>query len=283
MTDINQLARASDAADDWGRVAVAWEANRDDIERPTAAAVDALVDAVTLQPGDRVLELACGPGTLGRRLAETTGPSGSVVLSDLAPEMVEVARRHTLDLPHVSATVIDAAAIDCPDQSFDVVVSQMGLMFCPDPPAAFAEIHRVLDEGGRFGALVWGALEHNPWMTCIGMAAMANGLVAGGPPTGAGGIFSLSDPAMLVTLVGDAGFADVAVDEWPVLFTADSIDAHIDRVTAVAGPLASVLREASPEQLRAVRTTATELASVHTDTHGPIELPGLALLVSGRR
>ena len=52
-------------------------------------------------------------------------------------------------------------------------------MSTPDRAVAFAEIHRVLVPSGRIGALTWSGIEHNPWMTCVGMAAMINGLVTG--------------------------------------------------------------------------------------------------------
>ena len=92
--------------------------------------------------GDRVLELAAGPGTLGATWSELAGPTGTVVLSDIAPGMVEVARRRNAHLSNVEVAVLDASAIGRPDGSFDVVVSRMGLMFTPDPAVAFGEIER---------------------------------------------------------------------------------------------------------------------------------------------
>ena len=55
----------------------------------------------------------------------------------------------------------------------------------------------MLRADGRFAAATWGPMEHNPWMTCVGMAAMVSGIVSGGPPVGPGGIFSLGDAAEL--------------------------------------------------------------------------------------
>ena len=185
-----------DPADDWSAVALAWDDNIDDIESHTAVATQALVASIAVRTGDRVLELAAGPGSLGATWSQLVGPTGTVVLSDLAPGMVEVARRRNAHLSNVEVAVLDASAIDQPDGSFDVVACRMGLMFTPDPDIAFGEIERVLAPGGRFGALTWGAVEHNPWMTCVGMAAMVNGLVSGGPPVGPGGIFSLGDPTV---------------------------------------------------------------------------------------
>jgi hypothetical protein len=110
---------------------------------------------------------------------------------------------------------------------------------------------------------------------------MMNGLVAGGPPVGPGGIFSLGDPTDLAALAKRAGFVDVAVSEIPATFHAESIDAHVERVSALAGPLASAFAAASAEQLAAVRRTAAQLAADY-ETDDGVALPGRALLVTGR-
>jgi len=204
MTDL------MDAAHAWTAVAAAWDANADEIDDHSAAATDELVTRLDVQPGETVLELAAGPGSLGATWSRLVGPAGRVVLSDIAPGMVDVAERRNSSLDNVETVVLDATAIDRGDASCDVVVSRMGLMFALDPSLAFAEIRRVLRPGGRLGVLTWGAMEHNPWMTCVGMAAMMNGLTAGGLPRGPGGIFSLSDRATLEQLAHGAGFVDVS-------------------------------------------------------------------------
>lgn len=277
MTDSMEPARA------WSAVADAWDANVDDIDGHSVQATTTLLDRVAVQPGDRVLELAAGPGSLGATWSQLVGPTGTVVMSDIAPGMVEVARRRTAALGNVETAVIDAAAIDRPDRSFDVVACRMGLMFTLDPSVAFAEILRVLRPAGRLGALTWSGIEHNPWMTCVGMAAMANGLVSGGPPVGPGGMFSLGDPSELELLAKGAGFLDVKVEAIAVTFVADTVDAHVERVSSLAGPLATVLKAASPDQLAALRLTAANLAAPYVTDDGGLELPGQALLVSGRR
>ena len=269
------------AAQDWSAVAEAWDDHTDYVDGNTVAATDALVVALDVRPGDRVLELAAGPGCLGPTWSRLTGPTGRVVISDIAPGMVEVARRRTAGLGNVEVAVVDASAIDRPDSSFDVVASRMGLMFAPDPAVAFAEIRRVLVPGGRFGALTWGGVEHNPWMTCVGMAAMMNGLVAGGPPVGPGGIFSLGDPRELAELARRQGFVDVTVEEIPTIFRAESIEAHVAQVSSLAGPMAAAFAAATPEQLAGVHETAARLAADHVGADGLV-LPGRALLVTGR-
>ncbi len=275
MTDIGDPGR------DWSAVAEAWDGHVDDVDEHSIAATTALLDRVAPRPGDDVLELAAGPGSLGRMWSERVGPTGTVLLSDVAPGMVEVAGHRNAQLDNVDVAVVDASAIDRPDQSFDVVACRMGLMFTPEPAVAMGEIHRVLRGDGRVGVLTWAGIEHNPWMTCVGMAAMMNGLVSGGPPTGPGGIFSLGDPAELEMLVKDASFVDVTVEEIDIIFHADSVDAHVDRVSALAGPLAGVLEAATPDQQAAVRRSAAELAAPYITDTG-VSIPGRALLVAGR-
>ena len=137
----------------------------------------------------------------------------------------------------------------------------------------------MLDTSGRVGVLTWAGMEHNPWMTCVGMAAMMNGLVSGGPPIGPGGIFSLGDPTELERLAKGAGFVDVTTDECEISFHADSVDAHIERVSALAGPLAAALETATPDQRSAVHRTASDLAAPYVTDDG-VDIPGRALLMT---
>src|SRR6476659_3699867 len=114
MSDITQ-------ADNWSSVAEAWDANIDEVDDHSTAATTALLDRVAVRPGDRVLELASGPGSLGAEWSRLVGPRGTVVLSDLAPGMVDVARRRNAALDNVEYAVLDATDIQLPDASFDVV------------------------------------------------------------------------------------------------------------------------------------------------------------------
>lgn len=276
MIDASSLSR------DWSSVADAWDASVDYVDEHSAVATKALIEWVRVGPGDRVLELAAGPGSLGPVWSEAAGPAGRVLLSDFAPGMVSAARRRNAHLENVEVAVIDACAIELPDSTFDVVASRMGLMFAPDPSEALAEIHRVLAPGGRFGAQTWAGIEHNPWMTCVGMAAMMHGVLAGGPPTEPGGIFSLGDPSRLLALGEAAGFVDVGVESIDITFRSPDIATHVDRVIALAGPLAVAFRDATPDQAAAVRRTAAEIAAAHITADG-VEIPGRVLMVVGRR
>jgi hypothetical protein len=84
----------------------------------------------------------------------------------------------------------------------------------------------------------------------------------------------------VAALARDAGFLDVVVEEVPTTFRAESIDAHIERVISLAGPMAGAFAAATPEQLAGVRQTAAQFAAPYTSDDG-VALPGRAILVAG--
>src|SRR3954451_10704810 len=153
----------------WGTVAGGWGDNADYVDRRGSTITEAMLTATGPAPGDRVLELACGPGSVGLAAAPAVGPSGEVVLSDVAEEMVAVAaaRAAALDLTNVASRVLDIEDIAEPDDAFDVVVCREGLMFALDPARATSEIHRVLRPGGRLAIAVWGPPGENPWLSLV--------------------------------------------------------------------------------------------------------------------
>lgn len=83
------------------------------------------------------------------------GPGGSVVLSDVAVEMVAVGARRASARAQVRTAVFDHSRIDFGDASFDVVISRHGLIFVEDPVEAVGEAVRVLRPGGRYATMTW--------------------------------------------------------------------------------------------------------------------------------
>jgi len=111
-----------------------------------------LIELVGAQPGMRIIDLACGPGTLTRVLAADVTPGGEVVGVDLAPGMVELARRSSP--PNASFEVMDIEHLAFADGVFDAAVCGHGLQFVPDLDQALRETRRVLRQGGTFAASV---------------------------------------------------------------------------------------------------------------------------------
>src|ERR1700694_5677990 len=114
----------------------------------------ALIDWVNPTPGKRILDLACGPGTLSYRLARAVSPDGEVVGIALAPGMIELPGREAPRGLPVRFELMDIENLRLPDASFDAAVCGHGLQFVPDLLRALTEARRVVKPGGRFAASV---------------------------------------------------------------------------------------------------------------------------------
>ena len=130
-----------------------------------AGAHEKLLACARLAPGQRVLDVACGTGSIALRAARAVGRGGHVTGIDLSDRMVALARTEARvrDVGNVSFTRMDAESLDCDDDSFDAVLCSLGLMYVPDPGAALAEMLRVVRPGGRVIASVWGSRAHCGW------------------------------------------------------------------------------------------------------------------------
>ena len=156
--------------------------------------------------GERVLDVACGTGVIARLAAEQVGSSGSVTGVDVAPDMISMAKSTAASGSHIEWHVRDAASLQLADNSYDVVLCQMGLMFMEDRAAALAEMRRVLVSGGRVVVNTPGRIQPT-------FVAMEQAIVEHISPDLGGfvrAVFSMDDPDALATLLRDAALDDVS-------------------------------------------------------------------------
>src|SRR3954452_20993401 len=185
----------------WSRVARGWARHADYADARGAQSAERMLDLAHVGAGDRVLELACGPGGLGFAAAERVGPGGEVVLTDVAGEMTAIAaaRGAELGLGNVAFQRLDLERIEEPDASYDVVLCREGLMFALEPERGAREIARVLRSGGRAVVPTWAASECNPWLGIV-LDAVSAQIGAPVPPPGVPGPFALADADRLAGL-----------------------------------------------------------------------------------
>lgn len=134
----------------WSRVAREYHRK---IAPDFAPAARRLCEELGVGPADRVLDVACGPGTAA--VAARSLGAQAVIGVDYATEMLVVARAESHGEAGLSYVAADALALPFPPERFDVVVSSFGLIFAPDPVVAVEEAARVLRPGGRLGLLAW--------------------------------------------------------------------------------------------------------------------------------
>jgi ubiquinone/menaquinone biosynthesis C-methylase UbiE len=174
------------------------------IGRPIA---EDLIAAARLQPGELVLDVACGTGIVARLAARQVMPTGAVSGADINPGMIVEAKRACADAPNIDWREADAAALPFPDERFDVVLCQMGLQFFLAKLPPLKEMRRVLQPGGR-------VLVNTPGPTPALFAVIRDAVsrhVGSKPADFVDAVFSLHDPDEYTELLHSAGFRDVDV------------------------------------------------------------------------
>jgi ubiquinone/menaquinone biosynthesis C-methylase UbiE len=257
----------------WDRAADHYELAWKDQLEPAQTRMLALA---AIRPGDRVLDIACGTGLVTFRAAEMAGSTGRAVGLDISGEMVGRARERAAEFHHANVSFERAGAEELPmeDDSFDVALSALGLMYVPDPAVAVAQMRRILRKGGTAATAVWGQREHCGWA----------------------GIFPIVDarvktevcPLFFWLGTGDslrktferAGFERVVSERLSTILRYESSQEALGAAFA-GGPVALAYSRFDPTTREEAHAEYLESISRFRDADGRYEIPGEFVAVSG--
>lgn len=237
-----------------------------------------LLECVAAARGERVLDIGCGGGITSAALARAVGDGGRVTGLDVSKVILDVARERYAGVPHLEFLLADAGVHEFAPAAYDVLTSRFGVMFFPDPHAAFANLRRALRPAARLCFLCWRRLDENPWM---GLAAAAAFTVLPPPPRpepGAPGPFSFAKRERVVDILASAGFSGIEFEALDRDIDLGSLDQAMAWLTHM-GPAAQPLREAN-EDHRALALDAMREALGNEERHGRVVLNGATWVVS---
>jgi SAM-dependent methyltransferase len=246
----------------------------DAVFRPWA---ELLLDVAQPRPGQQLIDVATGPGTVAQAAAAALGPSGHVTACDISPAMLDIARSVP---PQSGAAPIEyvespAAPLAGASSSQDIVTCQQGVQFVPDRGAAVDEMFRVLRPGGRVALAVWAAIEECPPMAALQRAIRDQ---LGDEPADRyrSGPWGMPGGASLADLLKAGGFSDVEVDkhELTAVFPggAEQLSASL-AASAIAGDVARLPaqdRAALDERIAHHLTSLTVDGAVEAALHANI-------------
>ncbi len=275
--DPDELRAAS--RENWEAAAAGWGRVAEEVRRWGMPVSVAMVEALDLQQGQTVLELAAGPGDTGFMAAELIRPGGTLISSDGAEPMIEVARARAeqLGVDNVEFRQLELEWIDMETASVDAVLVRWGIMLTVDPAAAAREIRRVLRPYGHAALSVWDQRERNPWATIPGAALVELGY-AEPPDPNVPGPFALSQEGQLSELLEEAGFTGVEVVPVAVQRRYASAEEIATENAECSPSFATTYRELSSEQQAQVAAHIAAAAEPYAAPDGTVVLPGATLV-----
>ena len=146
----------------WDKAAIYYENSWQQQLKP---AQEKLLEMANLQPGERLIDIACGTGLVSFPAAEKVRPTGFVLATDISDEMVKICAQTAIEkkISNIQFKRMDAEELDVQDEQYNVALCALGLMYVPDPIKALKEMYRVIRPGGRAVAAVWGQRDHCGW------------------------------------------------------------------------------------------------------------------------
>lgn len=279
-----------DAERHFSALAAVWDGHAEAMDAAMGRHGSAALHALAARPGERIVDVGCGPGVSAVALGASVGSRGWVAAVDIVPEMAAAAGRR-LSAAGVNGTAVaaDAQTADLvglagAGSSFDAVHSRFGLMFFAHPATAFSNIFGSIRSGGRLAASVWQHVDSNPWMT-VTTATATRILGIDRPPLpepGSPGPFSLADRDATAALLSAAGFVDVVIEpvDAPFVFEGDGT-AAAERVLS-AGPLGGAFLAAVHNRRREVIDGVVAALEDHRGPAG-LEIPAGSWCITASR
>jgi ubiquinone/menaquinone biosynthesis C-methylase UbiE len=195
---------------EWSETAPYWEKHSPTIQTMLAPLTEALIADAGIAEGHAVLDVAAGAGEPSLTIAARVGPTGSVMCTDAVEQMVVAARKEARrrGMTNISFRQCVADSLPFDNSSFNAVVSRLGVMFFPDPPAALREMMRVTKPAGSLAFAVWDKSELNPFIQII-TNVLSRHIET--PPTDpeAPGAFRFAEPGKLASILKDSGARNV--------------------------------------------------------------------------
>jgi SAM-dependent methyltransferase len=240
--DMNQYRQM--VRDEWtdGDTVAAWARWHTKITAQQVNMREALLAHARLEPGTRVLDLACGTGDPALEIARRVGPGGRVTATDLSAQMLDVCRKNAsaAGLANMDFVVADAEELRFAPATFDRVTSRLGVMYFVDVQRALAEIKRVLVPGGVVALQVWGPPDESPYLANA-VGPFMRRLNPPPPPADAPSPLRFAPPGKLVDALTAAGFRDPREERrsmvlpWPG--SPDELWQHIYEIAIPLRPL----------------------------------------------
>ncbi|MDQ6725982.1 MAG: class I SAM-dependent methyltransferase [Actinomycetota bacterium] len=266
----------------WAGLSASWEKWDSVIMDQLGPVGTTMIERLGIAEAQHHLDIAAGTGEPGVSIAGLA-PKGRVVLTDLVPEMLDIAeqRAKAQGIANVETRVCSADELPFDDATFDSVSVRFGYMFFPDVAKATAEFARVLKPGGRLCSSVWVKPDENPWTT-IAMQAIATEAVLAPPDPNGPNMFRWAAPGHVSALYEAAGLREVAEWDVDVELVTRSPEEYWEMISEHVSLAVAALEQVDEPARERIRAIATAKVS-EFEKEGKIRVPGVARCIVGTK
>jgi SAM-dependent methyltransferase len=196
--------------DQWQETADAWFRWSPTLNKWLGNATEKMLDMAGITTGYRVLDIAAGAGEQSITTAKKVGTTGEVLATDISSNILEYALKMAEQngISNIKIKVMDGENLSLEDETFDAVISRVGLIYFPDQQRALKEMLRVLKPGGKIAAIVYSTPEKNKFFS-IPVSIIRNRAKLPPPLPGQPGPFSLGAEGIIEKAFEQAGFINV--------------------------------------------------------------------------
>ncbi len=245
MANLNSTELKQREHETWSSAATGWRRRHELLRQGAAPVTERMLSLACLSEGHCLLDIASGTGEPALSAARVVGETGRVVGTDLAEEMLMVARDMAAEagLENIEFHCHDGETLNFNENTFDAATIRWGLMFMPEPEECLGAVHRALKPGARISVACWAALDKNPFLHVL-MNTLGNYMELPKPPPGTPGIFSFADPERIRNTLSAVGFQNIELEELAidVLEVADG-RGYWEAISDLAAPVMAMVRQ----------------------------------------
>ena len=209
-TQFDPIKYKETTREQWQTAAEPWYRWGPTLEEWLGQATQTMLDMAEVGPGSRVLDIAAGAGGQTIVAAKRVGPSGYVLATDISSNILQFASETARQegLGNVETRVMDGESLEeLEEESFDAVISRVGLIYFPDQQRALTGMRRALKPGGRIACVVYSTAENNKFFS-IPVSIIRKRAQLPPPLPGQPGPFSLGGVGVLEEAYQRAGFRE---------------------------------------------------------------------------
>lgn len=273
-----------DVLREWRESAPYWAKHASVVRSMFAPITYALIEAGRISKGQLVLDVAGGAGEPSISLSSVVGPSGSVIFTDAVAEMITTARAeaHDRGATNIAFSQCIAESVPFSSNTFDAVISRLGVMLFPDPIGAIHEALRVVKSQRSVSYAVWGTRNSNPFFHVV-MDVISRYIESPAEDPNAPGAFRFAERGKLARLLADAGAIDVTEQLLEFELDAPLTPAEFWALRVeLSDTLRAKVAQLSRDTLLCIEQEVAEAGEAFF-VSGQMKFPGQVLVVTGMK